>query len=234
MKKKFLSFVCALMCTMFMAIPVSASTFDANYYANKYPDVVARWGTNAEVLENHYNLIGKNEGRFPNAQDELAVIQASLPAVAIPQPEVKVQVPEATSNTLVWDDSITPNYKYNTYVDVDIPNQTVTFFKDGKSVFVSPCVTGNPNMGHSTPTGTFKILQHTNGKRLIGKTWNVWVNKWMKFTSDSCGLHDASWRKNFGGTIYQKNGSHGCVNLPKDVAYYLFDQVDVGTVVVVH
>ena len=28
------------------------------------------------------------------------------------------------------------------------------------------------------------------------------------------GFHDASWRNTFGGTIYKKNGSHGCVNMP--------------------
>ncbi|MBR6452635.1 MAG: L,D-transpeptidase, partial [Lachnospiraceae bacterium] len=56
---------------------------------------------------------------------------------------------------------------------------------------------------------------------------------WMRF-SGNCGLHDASWRKAFGGDIYLHNGSHGCVNLPHDMAVALYDRVGIGTVVVVH
>ena len=28
------------------------------------------------------------------------------------------------------------------------------------------------------------------------------------------GIHDASWRDTFGGTIYKTSGSHGCINVP--------------------
>lgn len=56
----------------------------------------------------------------------------------------------------------------------------------------------------------------------------------MKFTNNSIGLHDASWRKSYGGEIYKTNGSHGCVNLPKEAAYQLYDMVNVGTSVIVH
>ena len=55
----------------------------------------------------------------------------------------------------------------------------------------------------------------------------------MKFTG-AVGIHDASWRSKFGGDIYKYNGSHGCVNLPHDVALNLYDMVDIGTMVVVH
>ncbi len=43
------------------------------------------------------------------------------------------------------------------------------------------------------------------------------------------GIHDASWRKKFGGKIYQTNGSHGCVNVPTSSAEKLFSMVEVGT-----
>ena len=123
---------------------------------------------------------------------------------------------------------------YGTYVDVDVANQTMTFFMNNFPVLTSPCVTGTPKNNRSTPTGAFYIMEKIPGKRLKGDTWDVWVDRWMKFTSDSVGLHDASWRKKFGGTIYRSNGSHGCVNLPKDTAYQLYDMVTVGTPVIVH
>ena len=121
-----------------------------------------------------------------------------------------------------------------TYVDVDIANQTMTLYVNGMSVLTSPCVTGTPKNNRSTPTGAFYIMEKIPGKRLKGDTWDVWVDRWMKFTKGAVGLHDASWRKKFGGNIYKTNGSHGCVNLPTDVAYSLYDLVVVGTPVIVH
>ena len=47
------------------------------------------------------------------------------------------------------------------------------------------------------------------------------------------GLHDASWRSSFGGSIYKRSGSHGCVNLPTWEAPELYDLISVGTPVIV-
>lgn len=121
----------------------------------------------------------------------------------------------------------------DTYVDVDIANQTMNYYKDGEVVLSSSCVTGNPNEGNSTPKGKFVVRTKIPGKYLVGPTWNVWVDRWMRFTGN-CGLHDASWRSKFGGNIYKSDGSHGCVNLPSDVAYSLYDMIDIGTAVIVH
>ena len=120
-----------------------------------------------------------------------------------------------------------------TYIDVDIANQTVVYYQLGEPVLVSECVTGNVSSGNGTPTGFYHIETKTPGKYLVGPTWNVWVDKWMRFTG-AVGLHDASWRRKFGGNIYKTDGSHGCVNLPTSVAYTLYDMVDVGTAVIVH
>jgi lipoprotein-anchoring transpeptidase ErfK/SrfK len=121
----------------------------------------------------------------------------------------------------------------NTYVDVDIPNQTVTYILNGESVLSSPCVTGCVNKKRSTPTGIFAVYGHKKGTYLTGPTWHNWVDYWMPFAG-GCGLHDATWRSAFGGDIYKNSGSHGCVNLPHDVAEQLFNMIDIGTVVVVH
>lgn len=119
----------------------------------------------------------------------------------------------------------------STYVDVSIDTQTLVYYENGTPVLISPVVTGSP--GRSTPRGVFMINSCVPGKYLTGPTWHVWVNRWMRF-SGNCGLHDASWRSSFGGDIYKRNGSHGCVNLPTDVATALYDRVGIGTVVIVH
>ena len=57
------------------------------------------------------------------------------------------------------------------------------------------------------------------------------VTYWMPFNG-GIGMHDAYWRSSFGGRIYKTNGSHGCINTPKDKMEELFDCVQIGTPVV--
>ena len=118
-----------------------------------------------------------------------------------------------------------------TYIDVSIDNQILTYFVNGAVALTTPCVTGGPK--NSTPKGVFAIDTLVPGKYLTGPTWHVWVNRWMRF-SGNCGIHDASWRKSFGGNIYMHNGSHGCVNIPSDKANQLYGMVGIGTMVIVH
>lgn len=221
--KKVLSAALVLLVFMVCAITSYAISddFDAEYYASKYPDVSNELGTNPDTLYNHYLTFGIKEGRFQNKwEEENNIVNSS----------------NLTPKEIDEAPIITPIEGYKTYVDVSLGYQTVTYFKDGEAVFQSPCVTGNIRTKHSTPVGTYSIKCKIPGKRLIGPTWNCWVNRWMRFTSlkDGIGFHDASWRSSFGGEIYKTNGSHGCVNLPKDKAYELYDLIEVGTTVIVH
>ncbi len=45
--------------------------FDAEYYAQNYPDVVSALGTDADALYQHYLVAGKNEGRLPYAPESI-------------------------------------------------------------------------------------------------------------------------------------------------------------------
>ena len=122
----------------------------------------------------------------------------------------------------------------NTYIDVDLENQHVTYILDGNVAFETDCVSGDVSKNRETPTGVYAIYAHVPGQYLEGPTWKNWVDYWMPFSPGGCGLHDATWRKKFGGQIYKTNGSHGCVNLSHDAAKELFNMVDIGTVVNVH
>ena len=46
------------------------------------------------------------------------------------------------------------------------------------------------------------------------------------------GMHDAPWRTEFGGEIYKTDGSHGCINLPEEVAEAIYSYVERGFPVV--
>ena len=67
---------------------------------------------------------------------------------------------------------------------------------------------------------------------LVGPGYRTHVDYWMPFNG-GIGLHDADWRSKFGGTIYEKNGSHGCINIPPKYADDVFYNVDKGTKVLV-
>ncbi|SFC80914.1 L,D-transpeptidase [Butyrivibrio sp. YAB3001] len=201
---------------IFLSTSAKASDFDAEFYAKMYPDVVAVCGTDPEALYNHYVTFGVHENRYKNAEEMAYGIGYDETPAASDTP--------ATPGAL---------QSFETYVDVDIANQQMTYYVLGEPVLSSAIVTGNASNGNDTPTGTFYINTKIPGKYLVGPTWNVWVDRWMKFTGN-VGLHDASWRSEFGGDIYKRNGSHGCVNLPSDVAKTLYDMVDIGTMVKVH
>lgn len=129
-------------------------------------------------------------------------------------------------------------YGYNnfddTYIEVSIAKQHVWYYDNGKLVRDSDCVTGDISKDAGTPTGVFYVSEKVNGKNLRGKDYTTWVNKWMRITNTGIGLHDAYWRGSFGEEIYKRRGSHGCINLPKDFAYQLYDAVDKGIPVVIY
>ena len=129
------------------------------------------------------------------------------------------------------------------YIDVDISEQHVRLYSArGKVLWESDCVTGNVSEGHDTPQGVYALLLKDKNRTLIGADedkdgkpdYKSKVKFWMPFLGEDVGLHDASWRKYFGGDIYKTDGSHGCVNLPKKKASALYDIIEVGDVVSVH
>ena len=123
----------------------------------------------------------------------------------------------------------------NTYVEVSIEQQKVWYYKDGEMKMETDTVTGLPTRERETKIGVHHILYMQRDRILRGSgEWNTFVNYWMPFTLDGQGLHDASWRRKFGGTIYKSSGSHGCVNLPKDFAAQLYEELKTGIPVIVY
>lgn len=56
---------------------------------------------------------------------------------------------------------------------------------------------------------------------------------WLPF-NDQVGIHDSSWRTDYGGDIYLTSGSHGCVNTPYDAAEKIYNSVGIGDPVIVY
>ena len=119
----------------------------------------------------------------------------------------------------------------NNYVEIDLSKQHLWFYKNGSLIVEGNVVTGNVSAGHATPKGVYRLKYKQEDTVLKGADYAVPVTFWMPFNG-GVGLHDASWRSVFGGSIYETNGSHGCVNMPYNVAKTIFDNIDVNTPVI--
>lgn len=120
-----------------------------------------------------------------------------------------------------------------TYIEVDKTNQTLYYYVDGELIVETPVVTGCTGNGHGTPTMISPICSKETDRYLIGPGYKSFVHYWMH-VRNGIGIHDAMWRSEFGGEIYKWGGSHGCINTPDDAMITLFEQVPLGTIVVIY
>lgn len=122
----------------------------------------------------------------------------------------------------------------DTYVEVDLGSQHMWYYKDGKILVSTPVVTGNTRLGRGTPTGVYYILYKTTDYTLRGEGYASDVKYWLPFTQMGVGIHDASWRSSYGGSIFTYNGSHGCVNTPLEAVRTIYHNIESTYPVVVH
>lgn len=119
----------------------------------------------------------------------------------------------------------------DTYIEVDMGQQHMYYYQDGECLISVDVVTGNAKRRWDTPEGINYVYSKQKNRVLRGEGYATPVKYWMAVVGH-VGIHDASWRKEFGGDIYQKNGSHGCINTPSDVMGELYELVEVGTPVI--
>ena len=114
---------------------------------------------------------------------------------------------------------------------VSVGQQMLWAFKGREIVLGSYVSTGKA--GFETPLGTYAILSKLTSQTMAGviggESYNVPEVPWvMYFTSGGHALQGTYWHNSFGTPM-----SHGCVNLPLDMAARLYDWAPVGTPVVI-
>jgi hypothetical protein len=172
----------------------------------------------------------------------LAVVHAqkSAGAAAVKEADLHDAVTQA-------DQAFTKNMPAKMVV-VSTENQSAVMYQNGQEVYSTPVTTGGPEL--PTDHGVFHIYAKFpdftfHSPWPPGSPYYYlpsFVQYWMPFDGGE-GLHDASWRSNFGpgsnleptdlGTGNYILGTHGCVNLPTPAAAWLWDWAPVGTTVVV-
>lgn len=123
-------------------------------------------------------------------------------------------------------------------IEIDITRQHIWFYLNGELIVDTPCVTGNISIGYDTPPGVFFLLNKNRGVYLEGynkdgSKYKSYVEFWMRF-NQGIGMHDATWRGQFGGEIYKTSGSHGCVNMPYDAAEKTYEYIDSTIPIIVY
>lgn len=124
----------------------------------------------------------------------------------------------------------TPDYG-NTYVEINLTAQHLFLYKDGEKILESDFVSGSVARGYTTPGGIFGLTYKQRDATLTGETYRTPVSYWMPF-NNNIGMHDATWRREFGKNIYLTNGSHGCINLPFSAAKEIYGHIEKGTPVI--
>ncbi|MEG1848262.1 MAG: L,D-transpeptidase, partial [Lachnospiraceae bacterium] len=117
------------------------------------------------------------------------------------------------------------------YVEIDLSAQHLYVHQAGQVTEESDFVSGNLAKGHATPAGIYGLTYKERDATLRGETYESHVDYWMPFNGN-IGMHDAGWRKEFGGDIYLTKGSHGCVNLPTKKAERIYELVEKGMPVI--
>lgn len=155
---------------------------------------------------------------------------------------------EAETITVPIDGDVTQSSTVNKdYVEIDLNDQKMYFFKDGVKVVETDVITGRYNKGTATVPGFHTILYKDTdtkleGEMLDGSSYSVPVKYWMPLKSyggvvTQIGIHDADYKAEYFGNkeAYKTNfGSNGCINTPGAAVAQIFNGAYAGMPVIVY
>ncbi|MGN0633277.1 MAG: peptidoglycan binding domain-containing protein [Oscillospiraceae bacterium] len=126
-----------------------------------------------------------------------------------------------------------------TYIEVDLKNQHLWYYKKGVLKHECDIVSGMPTVERNTPAGVYKLWfkdmnRVLRGSLSTGESWETPVTYWNNISTFGVGLHDATWHSSFGGDRYKTAGSHGCINMSFNDAKYVYENVELDTPVVMY
>ena len=177
------------------------------------------------TLRGVITVSGGNYGWQIDQETETAALLAS-----VEKGETAAKQPAWSREGKAWGDN---NDVGDTYIEVDMGAQHMWAYKDGALLIDTDVVTGNISRNYGTPSMVAAIQYKDRNAVLRGDNYATPVKYWIPFYGNY-GIHDASWRREFGGTVYLTNGSHGCVNTPPAAMKVIFENMDSGTPVVLY
>ncbi len=142
-------------------------------------------------------------------------------------------------------------YMNKQVVVISLYEQAMRVYQNGKLVNAFLVTTGRPE--RPSPPGTWWVegkKSPTVFKATVPQSSPYWypdtpINFAMQYHSDGYFLHDSWWRADYGpgtnfphqdssGDSFSAYGSHGCVNIAKDNAAWLYNFVEIYTPVLIY
>ncbi len=182
----------------------------------------------------------KKERKFLSTRGDLITILKGSYGTLIDRDKEKEYLlralTEQVSETHIPEYLIEPYHKGKddiggTYIEIDMTEQKMYLYIDGTCTVETDIVTGCTKKGRGTPEGVYSVYAKQRNRTLRGADYSAFVKYWMPINGN-VGIHDADWRDRFGGEIYVRSGSHGCINTPPDKMKTIYEAVEVGTPVI--
>lgn len=127
-----------------------------------------------------------------------------------------------------------PLVKEGKYIDVNLDQQIMVLFENGKAV--SSYLISSGKRGMETPKGNFQI--HNKAERVWSKKYALYMPYWMAILpSGLIGIHELpEWPGGYkeGANHLGLPVSHGCIRLGVGAAKHVFEWSNIGTSVIVH
>jgi hypothetical protein len=220
--------------------PPLSETFEARdgvltqYFAN----AVLRWENGRPIaprLLGHEMAARQQASLDPIPQPEGIPVFHEALFIPPPAPEPEPAAGEAGE---VWSEEVDhgpgPNRGAWREIVISISAQSLWAYENGTLVLSTLVSTGLGNVPETiTPIGEWavhtKLEMQTMEGVIAGEHYRVEDVPWVMYFDDRAdAIHGAYWHNNFGQPM-----SHGCVNLPLDIAEFLYHWTDIGTPVTV-
>jgi hypothetical protein len=181
-----------------------------------------------------------NNGQYGWSIDIAKTSELLIQAIASDQKSEAITVPIIGDNTQAAKIA-------NNYIEIDLNDQKMYCFIDGKKVVETDVITGRYNKGTATVPGFHTILYKTTnvnleGQMLDGTEYSVPVKYWMPLISaggvvTQIGIHDSDHKlERFGDKEAYKTlaGSNGCINTPGTEVAKIFEVAYPGMPVIIY
>jgi lipoprotein-anchoring transpeptidase ErfK/SrfK len=122
---------------------------------------------------------------------------------------------------------ITLKQSQQNWIEVDLSEQKLIAWWGKQPLLMTSVSTGKA----ATPTypGVYTIQRKYPQDRMRGNGYDIPDVPYVQYFDRGYAIHGAYWHNNFGTPV-----SHGCINLPVDQAQWLFNQMAIGTPLVIH
>ncbi len=183
--------------------------------ADKYDtNGTARTFVNAEGKE--ITVAGGDYGWWLDGSTECANIIADIKAL-----NSATREPAFKQRADVFD---AVDFKDN-YIEVNLAKQKLYAIKDGELFHEADIVSGASQT--ATPIGIFRMRFMFKDYELVRETFTRTVKYWMVFYGNTketnIGLCSCDWLKEFGGNVYQTNGSLGSIYMSNEDAKIIYE-----------